>query len=321
LITGESGTGKELIARAIHFGSPLAKAAFVPVNCSAIPAELAESAFFGHVRGAFTGAITDHKGYFEQAHKGTLFLDEIGDMPLPAQAKLLRVLEDKVIVPVGAAQEKRVEVRLLAGTNADLQLAITAGKFREDLFFRLARYTIEVPPLRERREDIALLANHFLQLLGAEMGMAHSHFNAEAVAALENHNYPGNVRELRNLVERALIESGGGEIGPEHLQFVRHTHRAQMVAPETPAASQPIPSIPGPVLAKPNHQTDEDRIVAYVRDHGSINNAECRELLQSDMHHSCYVLRKLCAAGLLERTGTGRWTQYHLQERPEAREG
>src|SRR5690242_18921080 len=162
LITGESGTGKELVARAIHYGSPRARAPFVAVNCCAVPADLAESAFFGHRKGSFSGASSDHSGYFEQAHGGTLFLDEIGDMPLALQAKLLRVLEDHVIVPVGATQTKKLDVRVLAGTNANLSADVDAGRFRSDLFFRLARFTVEIPPLRNRVEDIPLLAAHFL---------------------------------------------------------------------------------------------------------------------------------------------------------------
>ncbi|MBI1925294.1 sigma-54-dependent Fis family transcriptional regulator [Candidatus Poribacteria bacterium] len=171
LILGESGTGKELIARAIHFGGPRAKGPFIPLNCSAIPHELAESTLFGHIKGAFTGATTDRKGYFELANGGTLFLDEIGDMPLELQAKFLRVLEDGVFAPVGGAQQKQVDVRVVAATNADLQAKIAEGTFREDLYYRLARFPVKVPPLRERKEDIPLLAEHFLRLFATEMGM------------------------------------------------------------------------------------------------------------------------------------------------------
>lgn len=162
LITGESGTGKELIARAIHYGGPRAKGPFFTINCSAIPKELAESTLFGHVRGAFTGATTDKKGYFELASDGTIFLDEVGDMPLELQAKLFRVLEYGVFTPVGRTEEKQTHARILSATNADLPAKIAAGEFREELYFRLARFTVAVPPLRKRPEDIPLLISHFL---------------------------------------------------------------------------------------------------------------------------------------------------------------
>ena len=171
LITGESGTGKELVARAIHHRSPRAEKPFIPVNCVAVPAELAESAFFGHLKGAFTGAAADRKGYFELADGGTLFLDEIGDMPAALQAKLLRVLEDGEVTPVGASAPRRVDVRVLAATNADLPAKIAASEFRQDLYFRLARFSVETSPLRERPEDVPLLAAHFLELFAAEMGL------------------------------------------------------------------------------------------------------------------------------------------------------
>lgn len=170
LITGESGTGKELIARAIHFGGTRAKGPLIPVNCSAIPRELADSAFFGHIRGAFTGANVSQKGFFELADGGTLFLDEIGDMPLELQPKLLRVIETGCITPLGSARERHVDVRILAATNQNLQEKIAEDTFREDLYFRLARYTVTVPPLRNRREDIPLLAEHFLRMFTSEMG-------------------------------------------------------------------------------------------------------------------------------------------------------
>lgn len=236
LITGESGTGKELIARAIHFGGPRAKKAFMPVNCSAIPSELAESTLFGHVRGAFTGANTDKKGYFELAHEGTLFLDEIGDMPLELQPKLLRVLEDGCFIPVGGTHQKCMDVRVLAATNTDIQAQIAEGKFREDLYYRLARFTVVVPPLRERPEDIPLLASHFLNLFATEMVLKLPPLSHDALAALESYPFPGNVRELKNIIEGALIESGGGEIMPEHLGFV---HPSTVVSsPTTPSDSE-----------------------------------------------------------------------------------
>lgn len=220
LLTGESGTGKELIARAIHFRSQRARAPFVPVNCVAIPSELAESILFGHVKGAFTGATSDRKGCFELAHRGTLFLDEIGDMPTLLQVKLLRVLEDGWVTPVGATSPRQVDVRVVAATNADLPARIAAGTFREDLYFRLARYAILTPPLRERMEDVPVLARHFLRRFAAELGLREARLSVEAEAALLAYDYPGNVRELRNVMERGLIQSGGEVIEPHHLQLI-----------------------------------------------------------------------------------------------------
>ena len=219
LIVGESGTGKELIARAVHFGGPRAEAPFVPVNCAAIPSDLVESALFGHVKGAFTGADADRQGYFELANEGTLFLDEIGDMPADLQGKLLRVLEDGMVWPVGGAEGRAIDVRVLAATNADLTERIQSGRFRQDLYYRLARFTITAPPLREREEDIPLLAQHFLELLAQEMGREAPEIPPQALEQLRAHAFPGNVRELKNTIERALIESRGDQITTAHLHF------------------------------------------------------------------------------------------------------
>lgn len=216
MITGESGTGKELVARAIHHGSGRADGAFVPVNCAAIPGELAESLFFGHRRGAFTGASEDQPGYFELADSGTLFLDEVGAMPRAIQPKLLRVLEDGVIRPLGAAHDIQVDVRVVSATNEPLT------GVRDDLYYRLARFEVEIPALRDRAEDIELLASHFLGRLSAEMNRPAPGLTAGALAALRNYPFPGNVRELRNIAERALIRSGGAAmLGVEHLQLER----------------------------------------------------------------------------------------------------
>jgi len=223
LITGESGTGKELIARAIHFGSTRAKRPFIPVNCSAIPKDLAESELFGHVKGAFTGASSARKGHFELADGGTLFLDEVGDMPLELQAKLLRVLDERYITPVGDERSKPVDVRILTATNIDLESKIAAGKFRPDLYFRLAQFRVIVPPLRERQEDIPLLTEHFLKLFATEMGVEKPKLSQEALAALKAYHFPGNVRELKHIIEGALIKSGGSAIQPKHLHFLPAT--------------------------------------------------------------------------------------------------
>ena len=224
LITGESGTGKELVARAIHFGSPRSSYPFIPVNCCAVSPELAESVLFGHVKGAFTGATADVKGCFDMADKGTLFLDEIGDMPTALQTKLLRVLEDGVVIPVGKSVGHHVDVRVVAVTNANLQEKVASGRFRSDLYYRLAGFTICVPPLRDRPEDIPLLATHFAQTLSVEMGVANADVVDKALDLLKEESFPGNVRQLRNVIEQALIYSGGCTIYPEHLHLDRlHT--------------------------------------------------------------------------------------------------
>jgi DNA-binding NtrC family response regulator len=219
LLTGESGSGKELIARAIHFGGAHATGPFVPVNCSALPGELAESHLFGHLRGAFTGATNDRKGWFELAHQGTLFLDEIGDMPLLLQAKLLRVLEDGIVTPVGATAGRRVSVRVVAATNVNLPAKIAAGQFREDLYYRLNHFNIVVPPLRHRRDDIPVLAAHFLKLFALDLKRRPPVLHAEAMERLLAHDYPGNIRELKNTIERAVIHAGCGEIRAHHIVF------------------------------------------------------------------------------------------------------
>ncbi|MEX2465597.1 MAG: sigma-54 dependent transcriptional regulator, partial [Gemmatimonadota bacterium] len=212
LVTGENGTGKELVARAVHRLSPRARDPFVEVNCAAIPTELIESALFGHVKGSFTGAVADQAGKFEQADGGTLFLDEVGDMSLDAQAKVLRALEQGVVTRVGGSKQIEVDVRVIAATNKDLSKEIDDGGFREDLFYRLNVVPIHVPPLRERREDIPMLVQHFTELMAQRDGMTPRPFSSEAVERLQSLSWPGNVRELRNAVERLLILSTGDAV-------------------------------------------------------------------------------------------------------------
>jgi two-component system, NtrC family, nitrogen regulation response regulator NtrX len=220
LITGENGTGKELVARAIHSLSTRAKAAFVEVNCAAIPSELIESELFGHMKGSFTGAVADRAGKFEQAHGGTLFLDEIGDMSLAAQAKVLRVLQDGVVTRIGGSKPIQVDVRVLAATNKDVEAEIAAGRFREDLYYRLNVVPIHVPALRERREDIPLLISHFITQLTGPGGLAPRAISEDAVVRLGQLDWPGNVRELRNTIERLLILSSGARITADDVDLL-----------------------------------------------------------------------------------------------------
>ncbi len=220
LVTGENGTGKELVARAIHRLSSRSDKAFVEVNCAAIPSELIESALFGHMKGSFTGAVADREGKFEQAHGGTLFLDEIGDMSLEAQAKVLRVLEQGVLTRVGGSKSIEVDVRVIAATNKDLEQQIEVGAFREDLFYRLNVVPIQIPALRERREDVPMLISHFCERMANGQGVVPKRFSSSAVERLQGLPWPGNVRELRNTVERLLILSTSPEVGPDDVDLL-----------------------------------------------------------------------------------------------------
>jgi DNA-binding NtrC family response regulator len=237
LITGESGTGKELIARAIHFNSRRAERMFVTVNCGAIPEHLLESELFGHVRGAFTNAISHREGRFALANDGTIFLDEIGDMSPNLQVKLLRVLQDSTFEPVGSSKSTTVNVRVIAATNQNLEEAIQERRFREDLFFRLNVIPIEVPPLRERPDDILLLAHHFLEIASQNQNGRVEDISQEALELLCAHSWPGNVRELENLMERLVILGGGGEIQASDLPPpFRQPSASRLSAPRIPPA-------------------------------------------------------------------------------------
>src|SRR5512134_97846 len=210
LILGESGTGKELIARAIHYNSKRADRILVPVNCSAIPAELLESELFGHVRGAYTGAHVERSGRFETARRGTIFLDEIGELSAPLQAKLLRVLQDQSFIPVGGTKTVNVDVRVIAATNRDLEAETAAGRFRQDLYFRLNVIPIHLPPLRARIDDVPVLTDHFLRKWNRKTGRDLPGFRPEAMEALMRYSWPGNIRELENLVERLVVLKSEG---------------------------------------------------------------------------------------------------------------
>lgn len=213
LVQGESGTGKELIAKAIHMNSPRKDRAFVPVNTGSMPPDLLESTLFGHVKGAFTSAIASKKGLFEVADRGTIFLDEIGTMSLETQAKILRVLQDRKFMHLGGVQELQVDVRIIAATNVDLKQAVRDGRFREDLYYRLNVITVDLPALRARREDIPLLAEHFIHKFGAENGKPGLRIAPEALRPLMDYAWPGNVRELENVLERAVVLASGSLIG------------------------------------------------------------------------------------------------------------
>jgi DNA-binding NtrC family response regulator len=251
LITGESGTGKELIARAIHRSSALADKPFVKVNCAAIPPELIESELFGHERGAFTGATARKRGLFEIADGGTIFLDEVGDMIQSAQAKVLRVLQSGEFTRVGGEQALKVDVRVIAATNRDLQAGVAAGQFREDLYFRLNVVPLRAPPLRERADDIPLLCTSFLELACRENGMKLKPISAEALAMLAAYPWPGNVRELRNVIERLVILSdesvGVGDLPEEIEAEVARRRRETTASPtelprvELPAEARALP--------------------------------------------------------------------------------
>ena len=221
LITGPNGAGKELVAHAIHAQSERSKGPMVEVNCAAIPSELIESELFGHVKGSFTGAIKDKQGKFELANNGTIFLDEIGDMSLVAQAKVLRALQESKVSPVGSDKEIKVDVRVLAATNKNMQKEIEAGKFREDLYHRLSVIEIYVPPLDERKDDIPLLVEHFAKMIADEQGNAAKEFEPKAIENLQNFSWTGNIRELRNIVERLVILGGNPVSAEDVASFVR----------------------------------------------------------------------------------------------------
>ncbi len=244
LISGENGTGKELVARHIHLLSQRQEKPFIEVNCAAIPEELIESELFGHTRGAFTGAVADRRGKFELAHSGTLFLDEIGDMSLKTQAKVLRALQEQVIEPVGGQHSVRVDVRIIAATNKDLLDEIRGGRFREDLFFRLNVIPIHVPPLRERGDDVVLLARHFITEIAREYGRRLKQLTPEAEGVLRAFRWPGNVRELRNVIERVMIMVPGEQISAADLAFLGVTspsHLRGVVAPPLLSPTELMP--------------------------------------------------------------------------------
>jgi two-component system, NtrC family, response regulator PilR len=230
LITGESGTGKEVVAKAIHYNGPLKDKPFVTINCGAIPENLMESEMFGHKKGSFTGAITDKVGLFEVADGGTLFLDEVGELPVSIQVKLLRAIQERVIRRVGAVDDIKIEVRIIAATNRNLEDMVQKGGFRQDLFYRLNVINIKTPSLRERADDIPLLAAHFLKKYNEKLNKSISTISAEAMDILKKYNYPGNVRELENMIERTVALEAGSTILPESLPPMVNTSSGRKMA-------------------------------------------------------------------------------------------
>lgn len=253
LIAGESGAGKELVARAIHEESRRSGKPFIAVNCAGIPSELLESEFFGHARGAFTGAVREREGLFVEAHHGSLFLDEISEMPVELQAKLLRVLEDGKVRPVGGGRERSVDVRILAATNRDIEQEVREGRFREDLFYRLETFTLRVPPLREREDDLELLAGHFLNRDSLRMKKEIRGISTRAMRQLRSYPFPGNVRELKNAVERAVAFCDTDQLDIAHLPRRIRDHRSidsQEVYPLSFIPPERLQTDPLPTLAE-----------------------------------------------------------------------
>ncbi len=282
LITGETGTGKELAARAIHRGSPRRDQLFVAINCAAIPPQLLESELFGHVRGAFTGAESNRTGKFEVADGGTLFLDEIGDMPFELQAKLLRVLQEGVFEPVGSNRQVEVDARIVSSTNRDLGAAIREGLFREDLYYRLNVFQVEMPPLRDRGADVVELGQVFLSRYCSELGKPVPALSDDALATLRGYHWPGNIRELRNVMERAAVLCEGDEVGPRFLSSLLPQSGDEVAVAETELGS----------LDEAIENLERSFILRALKQTGD-NKAQAARLLQMSERTLWYKLKKL----------------------------
>jgi DNA-binding NtrC family response regulator len=295
LITGETGTGKELVARAIHRNSPRANKPFVAVNCAAFTETLLESELFGHEKGAFTGADRARQGLFEAAHEGTLFLDEAGEMSPAAQAKLLRILTDGQLLRIGSTKPRTVDVRVLVATHRDLQQRVRDNLFREDLYYRLAVVPIHIPPLRERREDIPLLAEMFAKQTATDLSLPSRKLSAQAVQSLAQYDFPGNIRELRNLIERAYILSIREEIGPENFPMPRMADLPMVVAHSRGQATSPSSSLRFPAepfdLTGFLESTEKELILRTL---GSTNGAQAEAARRMGLSRSAlaYKLNK-----------------------------
>ncbi len=276
LVTGESGTGKEVLARLVHQHSPRKDGPMVAVNCTAIPDNLIESELFGHIKGAFTGAIANRKGRFQMASQGTLFLDEIGELKMDMQAKLLRAIQEREVEPVGSDRIEKVDVRIIAATNKDLREEVSKGRFREDLFYRLSVIPLHIPPLRERREDIPALANHFLKKLGAPRGVK---FSDRAMTLMKKYDWPGNIRELQNSVERSLILRKGNVIEPDDINLPQAKGDAVLEIPDIPSEGVSLEEIEKGLIVK-----------ALEKSNG--NRSQAARLLKIPRHVLIYRLEK-----------------------------
>jgi len=264
-ITGESGTGKELVARMIHDKGAQATGPFVPVNCGAIPSELMESEFFGHRKGSFTGAVSDAMGLFQSAEGGTLFMDEIADLPLAMQVKLLRIIQEKSVRPVGATEEIPVDVRILSATHKDLRQLVSSGQFREDLFYRIDVIELKVPPLRERDKDIDVLTDYMLDKLAQSLGVAVPQLTPDARRKLSAHDYPGNVRELENILERAVALSGDAPISADDIQ-IRNTVDATAAGSAATSSPENEPAAAGDALGEQLESVERDAIIKALEE-------------------------------------------------------
>lgn len=290
LVSGESGVGKELVARAIHARSPRSKGPFVPINCGAIPEALIESELFGHVKGAFTGASETRAGLFKAARGGTLFLDEVGELPLQAQVKLLRVLQERRVRAVGGVRDEEIDVRLVAATNRDLVTEVREGRFREDLFYRLNVIQLQVPPLRKRQKDILPLARHFVEVNAREAGIDPPAISETVEVLLESYAWPGNVRELQNAMERAVALCGGGVIGADALPA---TVRGKTASMEKKAASD-IMELPEDGMDLESHlEAIERHLLAQALKRSGGNRTNAAKLLGLSFRSMRYRLSKL----------------------------
>ena len=287
-ISGESGTGKELVARLIHARGPRNDKAFVPVNCGAIPSELMESEFFGHKKGSFTGAVSDKEGLFQAADGGTLFLDEVAELPLHMQVKLLRIIQEKAVRPVGEQKEVPVDVRILSATHTNLAKLVESGDFRQDLYYRINVIELKVPSLRQRREDIPQLAEHILNRLTQDQSAGHPLLGHAALEALQRHAFPGNVRELENILERALTLSDGKEIQPEELVLPS----ADAAEPHTQAVDQPPPPQEGVSLEDYLEDIERQAILAALEQTHN-NKTAAAKFLGITFRAMRYRLKKL----------------------------